>query len=128
VEDVAEQRVDTSAGLERGLHGSLGDDDVAFLDQASQVNVRKTRRSVVLDRVVECVNSLLLPLRSDAVPRSARSTAARLPMIARVRGLSGCGSLSRRDGEPADPHHAAAPRRDPRADVPALGLPLTRPD
>jgi hypothetical protein len=38
-----------------------------------------------------------------------------------------CASLDRRDGEPADTHHAAAARRDPRADVPAHGLPLTRP-
>jgi NAD(P)H-dependent flavin oxidoreductase YrpB (nitropropane dioxygenase family) len=39
-----------------------------------------------------------------------------------------CASLIRRDGERPDTHYTAAPRRDPRADVPALGLPLTRPD
>jgi hypothetical protein len=53
VEDVAEHRVDAAARLQRGLYGALRHDDVILFDQASQLNVRGTGGSLVLDRVVE---------------------------------------------------------------------------
>jgi hypothetical protein len=63
VEDIAEQRVDTAASFQRGLYGALGYDDVTFLDETSQLNVWKTGRSVVLDRVVEGDPSAELEVR-----------------------------------------------------------------
>jgi hypothetical protein len=53
VKYVAEQGIDAAAGLQRHLNGSLRDNDVALLDQSSELDGRMAGACVVLDLRIE---------------------------------------------------------------------------